>query len=142
MAMTFDAGLKGISSEINVTPLIDVLLVLLTIFMVIVPVLPKGESARVPQPGKEDGNPDSAIVVSVLGEGSSHVTYLIDQHPVEKANLQAQLANIYANRANRILFIQGDQNLDYAEIAQVIDTGHAVGADQIGLLTPNTLAGR
>jgi len=97
MAMTGGSGPGGISSDINVTPLIDVLLVLLIIFMVIVPVVPKGLDALVPQPPKnpEQSKPDDrTIVVSVLHTNGGNAAYKINQDDVAKGDILARLTAI------------------------------------------------
>ena len=142
MAMTTGNGPNGISSSINVTPLIDVLLVLLIIFMVIVPVTPKGFGAQLPQPSEGEGSSSKAVVVSVLGAGGSGVTYKINQEDVAKNDLLPRLTAIYANRADRVMFVRGDDEVQYSQIAEVIDAGHSAGVDRVGLMTPNVSAGR
>jgi biopolymer transport protein ExbD len=145
MAMTGGSGPGGISSDINVTPLIDVLLVLLIIFMVIVPVVPKGLDALVPQPPKtpQTQEPDNrTIVVSVLHTNGTQVAYKINQDDVAKTDLTARLTAIYANRAERIMFVKGDDDVNFAQVADVIDIGHSVGVDHVGLMTPKILAGQ
>jgi len=139
--MTAMAGSKGITSEINVTPLIDVLLVLLIIFMVIVPAIPRGEAAAVPQPARNDGGGE-AVVLEVLKDGANAVKFRINEQAVAQGELQARLSAIFANRAQRVLFLKGDDALSFTQVAEVIDIGHAAGIDQIGLMTRGVMAGR
>jgi biopolymer transport protein TolR len=144
MSMTSGTS-GGVSSDINVTPLIDVLLVLLIIFMVIVPVVPKGLEALVPQPPKTPQNtpPDNrTIVVSVLHTSGVQAAYKINQDDVAKSDLLARLTAIYANRAERIMFIKGDDDVNFAQVADVIDIGHQAGVDHVGIMTPKILAGQ
>jgi biopolymer transport protein ExbD len=142
MAMTSRNDSRGLSSEINVTPLIDVLLVLLIIFMVIVPMVPRGQEALVPQPTKDDQRyPDRAIVVSVLGTVGGSLEYKINQDVVSEHALEARLAEIYANRAERVMFVKGDDDVSFSQIAEVIDMGHSAGVDHVGLLTPKVVEG-
>ena len=140
--MTAMTGNDGMTSEINVTPMIDVLLVLLIIFMVIVPAIPRGEAAAVPQPAKNDGGSGDAVVLEVLKDGANAVRFRINEQAVAQGELQARLSAIYANRAQRVLFLKGDDTLSFTQMAQVIDIGHSAGIDEIGLMTPGVLAGR
>jgi len=142
MAMTANSGSGGISSEINVTPLIDVLLVLLIIFMVIVPVAPKGLGVQVPQPSKQDNAVDDAIVVSVSNTSGLGTAYKINQESVAKGDLFTRLSAIYANRGNRVMFVRGDDSVQYAQVAEVIDMGRSAGADHVGLMTPKIESGQ
>jgi len=145
MSMTTGGG-GGYSSDINVTPMIDILLVLLIIFMVIVPVTPKGLDALVPQPPKnpqkEPPQSDRTIVVQIFYRAGAPPTYKINETEVAKAELLPRLSDIYANRAERVMFVKGDDKIDFRYVAEVIDIGRSAGVDHIGLMTPKILAGQ
>ena len=145
MAMSM-GGSAGSMSEINVTPMIDILLVLLIIFMVIVPVVPKGLDALVPQPPKnpqQQQQPnDRTIVVQVLYRPGQSPAYKINETDVNHSDLLAKLTDIYANRAERVMFVKGDDDVNFAYIADVIDIGRAANVDHIGLMTPKIQEGQ
>ncbi|MDE3105385.1 MAG: biopolymer transporter ExbD [Acidobacteriota bacterium] len=136
----------GMQSDINVTPLIDVLLVLLIIFMVIVPVTPKGLDTLVPQPPKDkthdDVVNDRTIVVQVLSNGAGQPSYKINQDDFAKSALEPKLVEIFSARQEKVMFVKGDKDLDYSKVAEVIDFGHQAGVDNIGLITPRVEAGQ
>ena len=145
MGMAMGGG-GGYSSEINVTPMIDVLLVLLIIFMVIVPVTPKGLEALVPQTPKnplvDPPKNDRTIVVQVLARTGAPPAYKINEDSYAKTDLLPKLTEIYQNRAERVMFVKGDDNLDFHYIAEVIDMGRAANVDHVGLMTPKIMAGQ
>jgi len=126
----------GYSSDINVTPMIDVLLVLLIIFMVIVPVTPKGLDALVPQPPRTRSSRPSRMTAPlwcrfwfIRGPPSYKINesdvYNGVGGPRAQKELLQRLTEIYANRAERIMFVKGDDNLDFRYVAEVIDIGRA-----------------
>jgi biopolymer transport protein ExbD len=145
MAMGSGSGPGGLNADINVTPLIDVLLVLLIIFMVIVPITPHGLEAQVPQPPKNPNQQkenDLNIVVSIVTHGGGQPTYMINQDTVPKADLQNRLNAIFSIRAEKVIFIKGDPDLNYSEVAEIVDMARGLGIDHIGLVTPKIAAGQ
>ncbi len=127
---------RELTSSINVTPMIDVLLVLLIIFMVIVPAIPKGEPAQIPQASANTTEPGTAVVLEVLKGSNGVLSFRINRQGVAQQSVQERLAEIFANRADKVLFIRGDDGLSFTQVATAIDMGHAAGVDHIGLLTP------
>jgi biopolymer transport protein TolR len=146
MSMTTGGSAGGYSSDINMTPMIDILLVLLIIFMVIVPVTPKGLDALVPQPPKnpqqQPPQNDRTIVVQVIYRPNQAPSYKINEDDVQHSDLQTRLTSIYANRAERVMFVRGDDDVNFEYIADVIDIGKAANVDHIGLMTPKIQAGQ
>jgi len=134
----------GTVSEINVTPMIDVLLVLLIIFMVIQPTTPRGLEALVPQPPKDQKTPppdnDRTIVLQVLGNGST-VNYKINDQSFAKDDITPELTKIFSTRQEKVMFIHGDKDLDFAPIADAIGMGKAADVTNIGMITPQVEAG-
>ena len=125
------------SSEINVTPLIDVLLVLLIIFMVILPEHKWGEKTLVPQPSTEsvENNPPTPIVIQLkdVGEGKRPLLK-INQEEVSWDALEPRLSAVFKVQVDRVAFVKGDPEVDFEYVAQTVDITHHAGADRIGLL--------
>jgi biopolymer transport protein TolR len=125
----------ALKSEINVTPMIDVLLVLLIIFMVISPSLSVGLDSKIPQPSSKpthlETSIEEAIVISMKDDSSMQ----INQEPIPVHELQDRLRVILKSRTDRSVFLQADSNLPFEAVAETIDRARSAGADRIGLLT-------
>jgi biopolymer transport protein TolR len=121
-------------ADINVTPFIDILLVLLVIFMTISPTIPTGLDAAVPQPppGQQNAKPrDDVIVLSVDKNGIIR----INQDEVEPRQLDGRLRDIFKSRSDRTIFLQADNDLLFNDVAQIIDITRAAGVERLGLMT-------
>jgi biopolymer transport protein TolR len=127
-------GKKGPKADINITPYIDILLVLLIIFMVITPVRQMDLDVKVPQPpppGQENAKPDPSVIVVSVGE-SANIT--INQDPVDITALGPKLQEIYSARANKNMFISASPKLPYGDVVKVIDIAKGAGVGDVGLI--------
>jgi len=134
-------GKGGPAADINVTPLIDVLLVLLIIFMVITPLTPKGLEALVPQPNKDQKQQDQDVRTVVVSVGKDN-SVMINQENSNWEQLGARLEEVFKTRAERVMFVKGDPDVEYRYVARAIDIAKGAGIDKVGLMTPKMEAGQ
>ena len=134
------AGKAARGPEINVTPLIDVLLTLIIVFMVVVSMdKEQGETAQIPQPDQKQtqniAQPRTVVIQAVWTKDNEPPTVKINQDVVKWEDLETRLAEIYLKRAEKVAFVRGDSDVDFQYVADVIDLAHHAGVQRVGLLT-------
>jgi len=142
MSMAVGGSAGGPKAEINITPMIDVLLVLIIIFMVITPLTPRGLEALVPQPtppNQQQQQSDQRTVVIQIAKDHS---MKINQEDTDEQRLGPRLEEIFKTRAERVVFVKGDPDLEYQYVARAIDIAHGAGIDKVGLMTAKVEAGQ
>jgi biopolymer transport protein TolR len=130
MAMSGGGGNSALTNEINVTPMIDVLLVLLIIFMMVIPMSRKAIDLQLPDPTPDDTNsgpPPSQIVLEVLPGN----TFKINSQPVTKSELAKKLKDIYDPRPDKIIFVKGDPTVKYSDVITAMDVARGAGVKVI-----------
>ena len=142
MGMQVGESKGGAIAEMNVVPLIDILLVLLIIFMVITPLTPKGLDALVPQPNPNQQQnqeiENKTVVVQVLDGGKLK----INNEDASWDSLGPRLEQIFKERAEKVAFVKGDNDVLFMDVARAIDTMRQAGIDKVGLITAKLEAGQ
>jgi biopolymer transport protein TolR len=137
-------GKKGALADINITPMIDVLLVLIIIFMVITPLTPRGLETLVPQPTppnqKQDQSDQRTVVIQVEKDHSMKINQ--EETSYTEQTLGPRLEDIFKTRAERVVFVRGEPDLEYQYVAKAIDIAHGAGIDKVGLMTAKMEAGQ
>jgi biopolymer transport protein TolR len=136
--MAMSSSQRGINADMNVTPMIDILLVILIIFIMMLPVTPHGLSAIVPQDSPDSHpQPENIVVIQLQDGGAGAPIVKLNQQPVTWNDLPDELAKIYLKRNNKSAFLKADSELDFQQVASVIDIAHQSGVVYVGLMTKN-----
>ena len=134
MGMGGGGGRDKLQSEINVTPLVDVCLVLLIIFMVVTPLLQNGVSVQIPQTDNPDKKPESSKQKMIVVQYASSPAYHMDQKQLSKAEFQQALDELYQRNPSAELVIKADQRLKYGDVKEVFKMTKDAGFQDVGLI--------
>jgi biopolymer transport protein TolR len=133
MSMDVGGAKGGIKSDINVTPLVDVMLVLLIIMMIVAPLLQKGADVRLPQAANSSDKPETQdqTVIAIDAKG----VFFVDGLPVAETDLQRRVTDILEGKSERIVLIKADEDASYGKVMDAMDQLRAAGVEDMGLIT-------
>ena len=135
MSMQAGGGSSGLQSEINVTPMVDIMLVLLIIFMVVTPMLQKGapvELAKTKNPiPMTEADKEDSVLIAIARDGK----FYLNQDRVNPDELATKVTDLISDRLDKTIFVKGDFRAKYGDIVKVVDNLRSAGVDKVGLLT-------
>src|SRR4051812_2398671 len=133
MAMDMGGSKGGVKSDINVTPLVDVMLVLLIIMMLVAPMLQKGVDVKLPGASNSASKPDTQDQTVVAIDAAKHV--YLNTVPVRSSDLATKVSDAIANKTDKVVIIRADQDVDYGTVMETLDGLRAAGVEDMGLIT-------
>jgi len=139
MSMNVGGGSGGVKSDINVTPLVDVMLVLLIIMMLVAPMLQKGVDVKLPQAANTTDKPDTQgqTVVGIQANKS----IFLNSVPIRATDLGSRVADILSTATEKVVLIKADEDVDYATVMETMDNLRTAGVEDMGLITDPKVRG-